>query len=222
MTYNLYRKKDKSYFDHAREDMLPFISKKAKYFLEFGCGNGAFGNLVKKKVNCFYEGIEPVVEFAELAKQNLDKVSCTTVEDFIINYKKSYVKVKYDIIVFNDVLEHLIDPYFVIENMKDLLNDEGTIVASIPNFLNYNSIVQILLTKDFHYNDSGILDKTHFRFFTKKSICRMFNEAGYEIIEINGIHQTVDSIKFKILNLLSFGYLNEFKFLQFAIVAKLK
>ena len=222
MSNCLYREKKDSYFQLSREEMLPFVNNNALTIVEFGCGNGAFGSVVKRNIDCFYEGIEPISAFAELAKKNIDKISCTNVEDFIMEYKNSLNKDKYDVIVFNDVLEHLLNPYEVIENLKEMLNKEGTIVASIPNFLNYNSLIEIFSAKDFKYKDGGILDKTHLRFFTKKSIIRMFEDAGYQIVEIKGIHQTVNSMKFNILNFLSLGYIDEFKFLQFAVVAKLK
>jgi 2-polyprenyl-3-methyl-5-hydroxy-6-metoxy-1,4-benzoquinol methylase len=217
---SLYREKKDSYFQLSREEMLPFVNNNAATIIEFGCGNGAFGSVVKRNINCFYEGIEPISDFAELAKKNIDKISCTNVEDFIMEYRNSLNKDKYDVIVFNDILEHLLNPYEVIENVKEMLNNEGTLVASIPNFLNYNSLIEIFSTKDFKYKDGGILDKTHLRFFTKKSIIRMFEDAGYKIVQIKGIHQTVNSMKFKILNFLSLGYINEFKFLQFAVVVK--
>jgi len=222
MNVKKYKEKSDSYFVITREEMGPFVSRTAEKIIEFGCGNGAFGKFIKSKINCFYEGVEPMSEFAELAKINLDKINCTTVEYFIENIKINGSNHKYDVIVFNDVLEHLIDPYEVIKNIKVILNFNGTVVASIPNFLNYNSVIDIFRTKDFKYTDGGILDRTHFHFFTKKSIIRMFEEAGYQIVKIEGINQTVNSIKFKLLNFISFGHFEEYKYLQYAIVVKLK
>jgi hypothetical protein len=75
------------------------------------------------------------------------------------------------------------------------------------------------LKKDWQYKDDGILDITHFRFFTKKSIERMFTNAGYKIVSIEGINPT-GSIKVKLLGWLSFGLFADAKFMQFATVAR--
>lgn len=71
------------------------------------------------------------------------------------------------------------------------------------------------------YTDSGTLDYTHLRFFTKKSIVRLFEKCVYEITKIEGINAAAGK-KYKIINALLLNRLKDWKFMQFAIRAKLK
>lgn len=198
--------------------MLKFIPQTSKCILEFGCSNGDFGAQVKTMLGCIYHGVEPFKSSAEAAKTKLDEVIISTAETFLT--LPSFGKTQYDAIVFNDVLEHLVDPYSLLEKLKEVLTPGGVIVASIPNVLNFPAIRKLLFTKDFAYQESGIFDKTHLRFFTKKSIIRMFNEAGYSIETIEGINRNSRGLLFRSLNLLTFKYIDEFKYTQFAVVAK--
>lgn len=83
-----------------------------------------------------------------------------------------------------------------------------------------HNLYELLVLKDWEYKDWGILDSTHFRFFTRKSMKRMFEDAGYTLLYQKGINET-DSKKFKILNFLTFGLLNDTKYLQFVNIAKI-
>lgn len=96
-----------------------------------------------------------------------------------LDYEEGY----FDYIIFGDVLEHLHEPQKVLLNMKRYLKPHGAILASIPNVMHI-SIIHNLLNGLWTYEESGILDRTHLRFFTKTEITRMFSQAGYEIEEI--------------------------------------
>jgi len=111
MNLKKYKEKSDSYFVITREEMGPFVSRTAEKIIEFGCGNGAFGKFIKSKINCFYEGVEPMSEFAELAKINLDKINCTTVEYFIENIKITNIDnfVKYG---WNTPTEEFVEKFY--------------------------------------------------------------------------------------------------------------
>ncbi|WP_124064811.1 methyltransferase domain-containing protein [Clostridium sp. E02] len=96
-----------------------------------------------------------------------------------LDYEEGY----FDYIIFGDVLEHLHEPQDVLINMKRYLKPNGAILASIPNVMHI-SVIHNLLNGLWTYEESGILDKTHLRFFTKTEITRMFSRAGYEIEEM--------------------------------------
>ncbi|GAA4458920.1 class I SAM-dependent methyltransferase [Nibrella saemangeumensis] len=205
------------YYSYPRPEMLRYIDTGVKNILEFGCADGSFAAKVKEKFDCNYIGVEPLSKYANIARTRLNYVYEITAEEFISSSEG--MENKYDVVIFNDVLEHLIDPYTLLKDLRMLLTQGGKVVASIPNFLNFQNIYSILRDKDFKYSEHGILDKTHLRFFTKRSIERLFNESGYNIEIIEGINCNIKSKKFKALNLITNGYLDEFKFMQFAIVA---
>ncbi|MDX2069001.1 MAG: class I SAM-dependent methyltransferase [Haliscomenobacter sp.] len=214
----MYEEKNPRYYALSRPEMQDYVPKSCQRILEFGCSNGDFGAQIKSRLGCIYEGIEPFESSAAVAKTKLDNVMLMSAEDYLI--QPNFGQTKYDGIVFNDVLEHLVDPYTLLNKLKDALTPEGVIIASIPNILNFPAIRKLLFTKDFAYQESGIFDKTHLRFFTKKSIIRMFNEAGYSIQTIEGINRNSRGLLFRSLNLLTFKYIDEFKYTQFAVVAK--
>lgn len=205
-----------SYYSYTRAEMLDFIPPQVTKVLEVGCGVGKFGALIKEKLNVKVWGIEPT-QYGEMAKGKLDNVLIAKFEDCFPQLKKE----KFDVIVFNDVLEHMEDPWKTLDLCKGILNRPGYIVASLPNFLYLHSFTNFVITKDFKYENGGIFDKTHLRFFTRKSIIRFFDESGFEIDKITGIHAT-DSKKMVIAKLLSFGFLSEMQFLQFGVRAKLR
>jgi 2-polyprenyl-3-methyl-5-hydroxy-6-metoxy-1,4-benzoquinol methylase len=202
------------YYGHGRENMVRFIPESATHILEVGCASGMFGEKIKARQQVFYWGIEPDIAAAEVAKTKLDKV---TVGFFDHHFDAA--EMKFDCVVFNDVLEHMEDPWGALKLACSLLKNGGVVVASIPNFLYWPSLKGIIFGKDWKYQDSGTLDRTHLRFFTRKSMIRMFNECGCEIANMEGIN-VYKSRLFKIANSLLLDGLSDYRYLQFAIVAK--
>ena len=147
--------------------------------LEFGPANGRLTKYLHNEKNCTVDIVEYDLEsgldasvFARNALLGPQKGDITNF------YWEDYLKSnKYDYIIFADVLEHLVNPKEVLERSKLFLKKEGIILVSIPN-LAHNSIILNLLRDEFLYTQTGILDKTHLRFFTYKTLKRMFEEVG--------------------------------------------
>ena len=213
----IYSEKHDDYYNSARKEMIAFIPAEAKSILDIGCGSGNFGQLLKRERNCTVWGIEPTFQSAQDAAEKLDKVIHTTFSPDIPELQEK----TFDAICFNDVLEHLIEPNVVLRECQKFLTPNGSIVASIPNFLFFPVLEGILVGQDWKYDDNGILDYTHLRFFTKKSIVRLFEECGYEIVKIEGINFK-SGRKYKVLNALLVNRLSDWKYMQFAVQAKVK
>lgn len=208
-------KNDEIYYSQQRREMLEFVTEDSKNILEIGCGKGVFFGYLKKNRNIEHSsGIELDNESAEKAREVFDEVLVGTVESQLDTLSDK----KFDTIICNDVLEHLVDPYSTLKRLRALLSDNGEVVVSLPNVRYLPNLIELLIKKDWEYKDSGILDRTHLRFFTKKSMVRMFEEAGYEVKKIQGING-IKSWKFKLLNILFFGQISDSEFLQFAVVA---
>lgn len=204
------------YYSNKREEMLEFVPMNSKKILIVGCAKGEFGNEIIRRQKAEVWGIEPNTSSAMEAGKTFHKV----INDYFsseLNLPNNY----FDCIVFNDVLEHMTDPWSALKMSKKLLNikQNSVVIASIPNFRFIGNLFEILIKKDFKYKDAGILDKTHYRFFTNKSIVRLFTNEGFEITKIVGISNT-KHILFKILNLLTFKIFDDMKSRQFAVVAK--
>jgi SAM-dependent methyltransferase len=210
---NLLIKPD-DYFIQTRPEMLEYIPETAERILEAGCASGLFGAQLKQRSNVEVWGIEYDSESAESARQRLDMVLAGDILPLTDHLPDAY----FDCAIFNDVLEHLIDPFAVLLKLKGKLAKGGIVVCSIPNIRFYHTFKKFIVNKQWKYEDAGIMDKTHLRFFTKASIVDMFDSLGYKILKLQGING-IDSWKFSLLNSLSFGYLSDTRYLQFACVA---
>ncbi|MGO9531618.1 MAG: class I SAM-dependent methyltransferase [Syntrophobacteraceae bacterium] len=203
------------YYKLGREDMLNFIPPGVRRILEVGCAEGNFGEILKRKGVSEVWGIEVCENVAFEAKKKLDHVLVADIESGPLSLPTDY----FDCIVFNDVLEHLRDPWSVLSKIRSSLTDDGFIVASIPNVRYFPNIKHLLIDGEWSYTDLGILDRTHLRFFTKKSIVDLFAKSGFKIHVLTGISE-YNSRKFNLLNLLFANKLDDMKYLQFACVAK--
>ncbi len=202
------------YFEHARDEMLAFLPEKADSFLEVGCGGGTFGNLVKAKYNCEYWGIELNPVAARVAETRLDRVFLGGAPETIYALPER----RFDCIVFNDVLEHLVDPYKVLREIKKYLNPGGSVVASIPNVRHFETMCKLVFGKTWRYQDAGILDRTHLRFFTEITTREFFEEQGYRIDKMAGINRSTSRFE-HLVNLMTLGWLRDTLFLQFGVRA---
>lgn len=104
-------------------------------------------------------GIEAFPEAAEQAKEKLDHVVLGDIETMEMPYEEE----QFDCVIFGDVLEHLFDPWAVIEKVKPYIKHNGVILASIPNVAHI-SVLAPLLAGNWSYTEYGLLDKTHIRF----------------------------------------------------------
>lgn len=159
----------------AHNKMIEYVGD-GKTVLEIGCGKGAITRHLKNK-NCKVACIEINEDYAKEAKCFCTEIIIGDVESL---NKLSLPEESFDIILYGDVLEHLKNPAEVIKNFSKYLKKEGYIVISIPNIANWRIRLNLLFGK-FNYQDDGILDKTHLRFYTKKTLKNMIVKSGYKI-----------------------------------------
>jgi len=204
----------KSYYVRERTEVAFHIPLNIKSILDIGCGQGAFLKLIKEKTKAETWGIEMVAAIGEKAKEHADKIFIGKAEDVL----SSIPDYHFDCITFNDVLEHLLEPTEVLKMVRTKLSEKGLIVTSIPNVRYIRNLHELIINKDWEYKNEGILDSTHFRFFTQKSMRRMFENAGYKIIKQIGINK-INTRKFRLFNFISCGFFSDTKYLQFICIA---
>lgn len=172
------------YYTLTRGDVVQFLGKylqesgkKLENVLEIGCSGGGTGALIKKEFNVpFYAGVELMTAAAEEAKTQIDWVHCDNIEDMIAEERLDELPdKKFDAILYLDVLEHLYNPWRVVEESSKLLAPGGILVGSIPNAGNLY-VLWKLMRDQFEYDDEGLLDRTHIRFFTLHTIKNMLNK----------------------------------------------
>lgn len=174
------------YHDNPRREIFELITTAPRALLDVGCAGGATARLVKEKYpDCRCVGIELNSKAAALAATRMDKVISASVEELCVPNEDLPAQA-FDVIVMADVLEHLYNPWKVLEKFRPLLSKEGRIIASLPNIFNLQ-IFERLASGTWEYDKDGILDITHLRFFTPPDMRAMFEEAGYEIELMKGI-----------------------------------
>jgi 2-polyprenyl-3-methyl-5-hydroxy-6-metoxy-1,4-benzoquinol methylase len=219
MVDTTYAAKIESYFENTRSDMLPFIPAAAKRMLEVGCGNAAFAANVKRSRPMHVTAIEGYAPAAEAAAPRVDRLLAMPLETAVPELAGE----QFDCIVMNDVLEHLVDPWAALAQLRPLLSPSGVVVASIPNVRYFPVFQEYLFEGQWKYQRDGVMDRTHLRFFTRKSMVDLFQDSGYTMQSIVGINPVAKlPFKFKLLNLLMGNALDDSRFIQFACVAKAK
>jgi 2-polyprenyl-3-methyl-5-hydroxy-6-metoxy-1,4-benzoquinol methylase len=182
------------YFQANRGPMSAFLPDSYERVLEIGCAAGGFSDYLKH--SCEVWGVEPNRPAASTAAMKLHRVLVGTYNSVADALPDRY----FDLIICNDVIEHMDDHDAFLEAIKNKMLPGGCIVGSIPNVRHITALFKILIAKDWKYSESGILDRTHLRFFTEKSLRRTLRQHAYQIEKFaglssiirNGISRTTD------------------------------
>jgi SAM-dependent methyltransferase len=167
--------------DRHNPDLLRLMSKNLKRVVEVGCSSGALARAyIAENSGCEYTGIEIDAEYAEQAKTVCSSVICANVETMSESTFLSLFPS--DCWVFGDSLEHLLDPWALLKRMRGHLQADARIIACIPNAQHW-SVQARLNCGAFRYEDQGLLDRTHLRWFTRITIIELFQSTGYQIVE---------------------------------------
>jgi ubiquinone/menaquinone biosynthesis C-methylase UbiE len=168
--------------DIHNAQVLDAVPQGIKKVVEVGTGSGALAReILKKFPDIEYVGVE-ISEQYRLAAQSW----CTRV--YLENFEHASEKLiaelnDTDIVIFADVLEHFIDPWSALSRMREALPERGRVIASIPNVQHW-SMHYRLMAGDFRYAETGLLDRTHLRFFTRQTMIEMFSSSGYHVANI--------------------------------------
>ena len=168
------------YYQVWNQKLFDLVPTDCKRVLEVGCASGRLGEAVKKRNGgIHYVGIEVVEAAAKIARERLDEVYLENAEGFDWSRFDGQA---FDCIIFGDVLEHLVDPKATFQNAARYLAREGSIVCCIPH-VGHWSIISGLLEGKWEYSDSGLLDRTHLRFFTIASFREMLATCGFRSVQ---------------------------------------
>ncbi|MCU1279810.1 MAG: glycosyl transferase family 2 [bacterium] len=160
--------------------------------LDLGCGPGALGGVLEAK-RCTVDGVEANAEAAALAAPHYRRVVVADLESKAL--ATQFADDRYDYIVCADVLEHLRHPEQLVAQLPSLLKPSGRILLSIPN-VSYAGLVGALITGEFTYRSEGLLDATHLRFFTRKSLLRWIEECGLHVTAVDTVGMPLNQSEF--------------------------
>lgn len=193
-----------------RHDLIKFIEGKNLNILDVGCATGINGDyLLSQGIADKVIGIEFDKEMAEIANKVNTKVFCGDLNELSFRTNILQEDLEYDVIIFGDILEHLIDPWNVLKELKDKLAKNGKIIISLPNIQHIELFIQIYLKGSWPRNKRGIFDHTHLRWFTKKDAISMINECELKLLCYEPTFRSRDAIgskfswKYKIIKFLN-------------------
>lgn len=170
------------YHAHARPELLALIPAAVSRVLDVGCGEGALGAALKRRGRVEVVGVEMDAAAAERARGVLDRVHPGDVESLELPYGPG----TFDCIVLADLLEHVRDPWGLLRRLAPLVREGGRLIASLPNVRHW-SVLKGLLQGEWTYLPAGILDRGHLRFFTLKSGKKLFEDAGFRLVEVHPV-----------------------------------
>lgn len=174
---------DTDYYHYERRDIQSALPERLGHVLDVGCAAGRLGKALKEKGAASVTGIEIDPEAAKEAGAVLDTVIRGDIETIELPFP-DFPDNHFDTIICADVLEHLRDPWAVARRLAALLKpDDGTFAACLPNAAYYQILLN-LLAGGWPYSDSGILDRTHLRFFTRWSGAELLTGAGLKVNKI--------------------------------------
>jgi 2-polyprenyl-3-methyl-5-hydroxy-6-metoxy-1,4-benzoquinol methylase len=210
----MYEDKEAQYYKHVRREILPLLPARCERVLEVGCGQGDTLIWIKKtqSVCQWIGGVELFAQSAAVAKQHLDWFSAGNIELLELPIEKQSL----DVILCLDVLEHLVDPWRVVARLHEYLKPGGVIIASIPNVRYFKVSLGLFFKGTWRYEQEGILDRTHLRFFTKQTAIELMQSSGLQCDAVIG-KGVERGRKAYLPNLLTLGLLRPFFEFQYLI-----
>jgi 2-polyprenyl-3-methyl-5-hydroxy-6-metoxy-1,4-benzoquinol methylase len=167
-----------SYYSQPRAELLQFVPRGVQSILDIGCGSGGFGRSLVDHLGPLINlwGVEPSPQAAQQARSHYSTVLTGTLEGVATQIDR-----RFDLICCNDVIEHGTDPAAMLSLVQGLLTSTGSLLISVPNVRSISVLWMLLVRRDWQYQEHGVMDRTHLRFFTKRSVCRLVRQSGYSI-----------------------------------------
>jgi SAM-dependent methyltransferase len=177
-----------AYYDLCNHHLLRLLPRDARLIVEVGCGAGALA-AEYKKINpaVSYLGLERHGLAAQKASERLDRVVQGDAEALELD-QLGIEAGTVDCLVYGDVLEHLTDPWSLLQRQASWLKPDGLVLASVPNVGHWTVLLPLLCGR-WRYQDQGLLDRTHLRFFTGEGVIDLFSRAGLQLHDLLSVEQ---------------------------------
>jgi 2-polyprenyl-3-methyl-5-hydroxy-6-metoxy-1,4-benzoquinol methylase len=202
-----------TYYHHVRREIEYLLPKSASRILDVGAGAGVTLNWLKSLYpSSETTGTEINFELKAELMRNADVAIIDSIDDCLPQLKT------YDLILLLDVLEHLPDSLGTLKKVSKLLEPGGHVIVSVPNVAHLSVAIPLLFRRRFTYRDSGILDRTHVRFFVEETAVGLLNDA--DLIVTDGVISGLQGARSKVLDRLSVGLLRHHLAKQYIMLAE--
>ncbi len=166
-------------YESPRSDVVALVPATATRILDIGCSTGALGASIKARQPARVVGVDVVPEYVLEAREQIDRAECMDAQTFVEQHLGDE---GFDCIVCADVLEHLIDPWTVLQAAAEHLERGGAIVVSVPNVLWFQNALRLLRERRWPREDQNIFDRTHLRWFSLSDAHELVTSAGAVVV----------------------------------------
>jgi SAM-dependent methyltransferase len=213
-----YSSKAREYFGAVRTDILPLLPPSMDRVVEIGCGSGdTLAYLKASGRTRWAAGVELFPEAAALARERVDRLYEGNIETLPLD---DIEPGSVDAILCLDVLEHLFDPWAVVRKLDPLLKPGGVLVASIPNVRHVKVLGPLIFRGRWDYADSGLLDRTHVRFFVRDTAKALLESSGLHVDAVAALGPLVPGSLLSFLNQATFRVFQGFLDFQYLMRAR--
>jgi SAM-dependent methyltransferase len=173
---------DKVYANAGNPEVLSWVPAHCRTVLDVGCGAGDNARILADR-GCIVDGLTLSPEEAVLAESVCRKVYVCNLEAGL----PADLPQQYDAVICSHVLEHICFPSKLLTDIRERLTDDGCLIVALPNLLWWKNRLR-LLTGNFRYTEAGIMDRTHFRWYTFETGRELFEEHGFSRVtaEVDG------------------------------------
>ena len=172
---------------------LSRLVRRGSTVLELGPATGYFTRFLTESLNCQVDCVEYSAEMAEHTRPVAREIWVGDLDELELGARID--PSTYDFVIAADVLEHLKNPWRVMDMCRPLLKPDGRFLISVPN-VGHAALVAELLSGRFEYRDEGLLDRTHLRLFTRKSVLDMLQQSGYRPRSIDRVEWMAERTEF--------------------------
>lgn len=167
--------------DRINVELMSMIPSSSRRLVDVGCMQGSLARVWREQHPAAEViGIDIDADYAELAKQHCTRALAGDIETLDDAAFDSLFPS--DCWIFGDCMEHLRDPWAVLRRIRARIDADGCVLICIPNAQHW-SVQWRLLSGHFRYEDSGMLDRTHLRWFTRQTLLEMFAETGWAVAQ---------------------------------------
>jgi SAM-dependent methyltransferase len=204
---------DQAYFCHVRKDIEPLLPARASRILDIGAGAGFTSAWLRLRYpGSHVMAVEGNGLMRDLLQQNADEVVIADITQGLPELGSP------DLVLLLDVLEHVADPAAVLGRVVSALAPNGVVVVSCPNIAHLSVALPLALRARFEYQDSGILDRTHLRFFVRESVVGLLNDQG--LIVERGVRAGMGGVRTRLLDSLTLGRMRDHLTKQYIVLGK--
>jgi 2-polyprenyl-3-methyl-5-hydroxy-6-metoxy-1,4-benzoquinol methylase len=164
---------------HGGHEKLLALVESGQRVLDVGCSSGYLARRLVER-GCTVVGIEVDAATAQAAREVCEDVLVGDVETMALPFAEG----SFDVVLCGDTIEHLRDPGTFLQRIRPLLRSEGQLVLTTPNVANWAMRLGLLMGR-WRYTDRGILDRTHTKLFTRRTLLETLRDAGFRVTDFD-------------------------------------